>query len=210
MTREFIIRILIADDHPMMREGLRSTLEIERDMRIVGEVANGAEAVESFTRLRPDVVLMDLQMPRYDGAYAIEAIRTASPDAVIVVLTTYLGDARVSRAMALGATSYLLKTASSEEIVATVRSACCGRRHISPNALLSTAAYRGTEMLSARELGVLRLAARGMSNREIGEELQLAQETVKTRMKSILAKLHANDRTHAVTIAIIRGILDIS
>jgi|ERR1700754_75956 DNA-binding NarL/FixJ family response regulator len=210
MVHEFIIRILIADDHPMMREGLRSTLEIERDMKIVGEVADGAEAVESYARLHPDVVLMDLQMPRYDGAYAIEAIRSASPDASIVVLTTYLGDARVSRAMALGATSYLLKTASSDEIVATVRSAYCGRRHISPNALDSMGTYRGAELLSARELGVLRLAARGMSNREIGEELELAQETVKTRMKSILSKLHANDRTHAVTIAILRGILDIS
>jgi DNA-binding NarL/FixJ family response regulator len=210
MVHETIIRILIADDHPMMREGLRSTLEIERDMKIVGEVADGAEAVESFARLRPDVVLMDLQMPRYDGAYAIEAIRCASPDAIIVVLTTYLGDARVSRAMALGATSYLLKTASSNEIVATVRSAFFGRRHISPSALDEVGTYRGSELLSTRELGVLRLASQGLSNREIGEHLQLAEETVKTRMKSILSKLHANDRTHAVTIAILRGFLDIS
>ncbi|WP_448095947.1 response regulator transcription factor [Luteibacter yeojuensis] len=210
MAHELIIRILIADDHPMMREGLRSTLELERDMKIVGVAADGAEAVESYERLRPDVVLMDLQMPRYDGAYAIETIRRTCPNASIVVLTTYMGDARVSRAMALGATSYLLKTASSDEIVATVRSAYCGRRHVSPNALDGTRAYHGQELLSARELGVLRLVARGFSNREIGEELELAEETVKTRMKSILAKLHANDRTHAVTIAILRGILDIS
>jgi DNA-binding NarL/FixJ family response regulator len=210
MAHELIIRILIADDHPMMREGLRSTLELERDMKIVGEASDGSEAVESFVRLRPDVVLMDLQMPRYDGAYAIEAIRRTCSNASIVVLTTYMGDARVSRAMALGATSYLLKTASSDEIVATVRSAHCGRRHVSPNTLDCTRAHRGEELLSARELGVLRLVARGLSNREIGEELELAEETVKTRMKSILAKLHANDRTHAVTIAILRGILDIS
>jgi len=210
MVNEIIIRILIADDHPMMREGLRSTLEVERDMKIVGEVADGAEAVESFARLRPDVVLMDLQMPRFDGAYAIEAIRSASPDTPIVVLTTYLGDARVSRAMALGATSYLLKTASSDEIVATVRSAFCGRRHISPDALEDMATYRGGELLSERELAVLRLVSQGLSNREIGEQLLLAEETVKTRMKSILSKLHANDRTHAVTIAILRGFLDIS
>ncbi|PTR34437.1 LuxR family two component transcriptional regulator [Luteibacter sp. OK325] len=210
MAHEIIIRVLIADDHPMMREGLRSTLEIERDMKIVGEVADGAEAVESFARLRPDVVIMDLQMPRYDGAYAIEAIRSACPDASIVVLTTYLGDARVSRAMALGATSYLLKTASSDEIVATVRSAFVGRSHISPNALEDMGAHRGAEPLSTRELAVLRLASQGLGNREIGEELSLAEETVKTRMKSILAKLHANDRTHAVTIAIVRGFLDVS
>jgi DNA-binding NarL/FixJ family response regulator len=210
MDHEVIIRILIADDHPMMREGLRSALEIERDMKIVGEVADGAEAVDAYARLHPDIVLMDLQMPRYDGTYAIEAIRGTSPDASIVVLTTYLGDARVMRAMSLGATSYLLKTASRDEIVVTVRSAYHGRRHISANALASIDAYRGSELLSSRELSVLRLVAKGLGNREIADELELAHETVKTRMKSILSKLHANDRTHAVTIAILRGILDIS
>jgi DNA-binding NarL/FixJ family response regulator len=208
MSQSRIIRIMIADDHPMMREGLRSTLEDERDMKVVAEVSNGAEAIEHFGLSDPDVVLMDLQMPRVDGTRAIAAIREQDPQVPIVVLTTYPGDARVTRAMAVGATSYLLKTASSEEIIATIRAAFCGRRHVAPDVLEDVSAHQGMEALSPRELSVLRLASQGMSNREIGESLHIAEETVKTRMKSILSKLNAHDRTHAVTIAIHRGFLD--
>lgn len=208
MSQSKIIRIMIADDHPMMREGLRSTLEDERDMKVVAEVSNGAEAIEQFGMFNPDVVLMDLQMPRVDGTRAIAAIREQDHLVPIVVLTTYPGDARVTRAMAVGATSYLLKTASSEEIIATIRAAFFGKRHVAPDVLQDVSAHQGMEGLSPRELSVLRLASQGMSNREIGASLHIAEETVKTRMKSILSKLNAHDRTHAVTIAIQRGFLD--
>ncbi|HEY4144358.1 response regulator transcription factor [Pinirhizobacter sp.] len=205
---EKIIRILIADDHPMMRTGVRATLEIERDMKVVGEASDGAEAISMFHLLRPDVTLIDLQMPKVDGLVAITEIRQAVPTAVIIVLTTYPGDARVTKAISLGATSYLLKVASSEEIVATVRGAASGRRHVAEEVIQDVHAHQGMEPLNVRELGVLRLAAQGKSNRAIGETLNLSEETVKTRMKAILAKLNANDRTHAVSIAIRRGFLD--
>lgn len=203
-----IIRILIADDHPMMRAGLRATLEIERDMKVVGEASDGAEVVAMFHHLDPDVTLIDLQMPRVDGLAAITQIREALPTAVLIVLTTYPGDARVTKAMSLGATSYLLKVASSEEIVATVRGAIDGRRHVADEVIQDVHAHQGMEPLNARELAVLRLAAQGKSNRAIGEVLNLSEETVKTRMKAILSKLNASDRTHAVSIAIRRGFLE--
>jgi DNA-binding NarL/FixJ family response regulator len=205
---EKIIRILIADDHPMMRTGVRATLEFERDMKVVGEASDGAEAISMFHALKPDVTLLDLQMPKVDGLAAITEIRQAVPDAIIIVLTTYPGDARVTKAISLGAISYLLKIASSEEIVSTVRGAASGRRHVTEEVIQDVSAHQGMEALTVRELSVLRLAAQGKSNRAIGEVLNLAEETVKTRMKSILAKLNAEDRTHAVSIAIRRGFLD--
>lgn len=205
---EKIIRILVADDHPMMRAGLCATLEAERDMKVVGEASDGAEAVSMFHVLRPDVVLIDLQMPRIDGLGAIAQIRRATPTAAIIVLTTYPGDARVNKAMSLGAMSYLLKVASSEEIVTTIRGATEGRRHVASEVIQDVHAHQGTESLNVRELCVLRLAAQGNSNRAIGDALNLSEETVKTRMKAILGKLNASDRTHAVSIAIRRGFLD--
>lgn len=205
---EKIIRILIADDHPMMRTGIRATLEFERDMKVVGEASDGAEAISMFHMLRPDVTLLDLQMPRVDGLTAITDIREAVPDATIIVLTTYPGDARVTKAISLGATSYLLKIASSEEIVSTVRGAASGRRHVAEEVIQDVNAHQGMEALTVRELCVLRLAAQGKGNRAIGEALNLSEETVKSRMKSILAKLNAGDRTHAVSIAIRRGFID--
>lgn len=192
----------------MMRAGLCATLEAERDMKVVGEASDGAEAVSMFHVLRPDVVLIDLQMPRIDGLGAIAQIRRATPTAAIIVLTTYPGDARVNKAMSLGAMSYLLKVASSEEIVTTIRGATEGRRHVASEVIQYVHAHQGTESLNVRELCVLRLAAQGNSNRAIGDALNLSEETVKTRMKAILGKLNASDRTHAVSIAIRRGFLD--
>jgi len=202
------IRILIADDHPVMRQGLRAMLEQESDMVVIGEANDGAQAIEQFQVLRPDVTLIDLQMPNVDGLQAITAIREFAPAALFVVLTTYPGDARVNRALSLGATSYILKTASSEEIAGALRGALSGKAVVAQTIAQDMSAFRGMEPLSARELSVLRLVALGNSNRSIGQALNISEETVKTRIKNILAKLGALDRTHAVTLAVKRGFLD--
>lgn len=202
------IKILIADDHPVMRQGLRAMLEQESDMEVVGEAGDGAQAIAQFQLLRPDVTLIDLQMPTVDGLQAVAAIRSFTPDAVLVVLTTYPGDARVNRALSLGAMSYILKTASSEEITGALRAAMSGKAVVAPTVAHDIAVFKGSETLSARELSVLRLVALGNSNRSIGQALNISEETVKTRIKNILAKLGASDRTHAVTLAVKRGFLD--
>lgn len=207
-TTERAIRILIADDHPVMREGLRCILELEANIRVVAEASDGLDAVSQFRLHRPDVSLIDLQMPNLDGLGSIRAIRTEYPQAPLVVLTTYPGDARVATALSLGAASYLLKTSTRAQIVATVRAAAQGRNTLGPEVLREIHAYRGTETLTPREISVLRLAAAGKHNRGIGEELKVSEQTVKTRMRSILAKLDARDRTHAVTIAMRRGFID--
>jgi DNA-binding NarL/FixJ family response regulator len=202
------IRVLIVDDHPVMRDGLRAAVDSEADMQVVGEAGNGAEALDAFRALRPDVTLMDLQMPVVDGLQAITAIREEFPLAAIVVLTTYPGDARVTRALTLGASSYLLKTARREEILDALRGAMVGNHVVAQAVAQQVAIHRGGESLSIRELGVLRLVAEGKSNRLVGEALGISEETVKGHMKSLMAKLDADDRTHAVTIARRRGFLD--
>jgi DNA-binding NarL/FixJ family response regulator len=202
------LRILIADDHPLMRDGLRTAIEREPDMLVVGEASDGAQTIELYAQLRPDAVLMDLQMPNVDGLQAIAAIRALSPDAFVVVLTTYPGDARVARAIALGAQSYLLKVAPRVEIIAALRAARLGRMTISPEIARDLDAHRGMDSLSDRELVVLQMIAAGKQNRHISEALHVSEETVKSRVKHILAKLHATDRTHAVTIAVRRGFID--
>ena len=202
------IRILIVDDHPVMRGGLRAVVEQEADLQVVGEAGDGAEAIEQFRRLLPDVTLLDLQMPRVDGLQAITTIHHEYPDACIVVLTTYPGDARVTRAMTLGATSYLLKTAGREEILRAIRSAMHGHHVVAPEVAQEMDSHRGSEGLTIRELSVLRLVAEGKSNRSIAEALYISEDTVKARMKSLMAKLGAADRTHAVTIAMRRGFID--
>jgi DNA-binding NarL/FixJ family response regulator len=207
-TSERTMRILIADDHPVMREGLRSMLEREADLRVVAEASDGLEATDLFCLHRPDVSLIDLQMPNLDGLGAIGSIRAESPDAPIVVLTTYPGDARVASALSLGAASYILKTSTRAEIIATVRAAAHGRMTLGLEVLREVCAHRGTEFLSPREISVLRLIAAGKKNRCIGEELHVSEQTVKTRVRNILAKLDAHDRTHAVTIALRRGFID--
>ncbi|MGN6481509.1 response regulator [Luteibacter sp.] len=202
------IRVLVADDHPAMRAGLIHAITAEPGMVVVGEAVDGQDAIEQFEALRPGLILMDIQMPRVDGLEAIAAIRERDRDVVIVVLTTYPGDARVMRALTLGATGYLLKSATTSEILVALHSAIEGKRVIAAEVRNELAKHTGSELLTHRELSVLRLVANGRSNREIGEELSIAEETVKSRIRNILSKLGANDRTHAVTLAMQRGFLD--
>lgn len=203
-----VIRVLIVDDHPVMRDGLRAAIDQETDMAVVGEAGDGQEAISLFRGLQPHVTLMDLQMPGVDGLQAITTIRAEFPSATIIVLTTYPGDARVTRAITLGATSYLLKSACREEILDAIRGAARGHHVVAPEVAQEIAVHRGSEPLSVRELSVLRLVAEGKSNRAIAEALNLSEDTIKSRMKGILAKLDAQDRTHAVTIAVRRGFID--
>lgn len=202
------IRVLIADDHPAMREGLRGIIDQQPDMSVVAEAGDGAEAVSACRTARPNVILMDLQMPRMDGVEAIDLIHREDPSTPIVVLTTYSGDARVSRAVAAGAMSYLLKTATGTEIVRAVRSASSGRRVFAEEVAQELAEHVGMERLSKRDIDVLKLVSRGNQNRRIGETLNVSEDTIKTRMKNILAKLQARDRAHAVSIARTRGFMD--
>lgn len=206
MTTE-TIRVLLADDHPIVRDGLRLNLMQEPDIQVVGEAVDGADCVTKFGELLPDVTLMDLQMPRMDGLQAITAIRQRYPDAAIVVLTTYPGDARMERAMTLGATSYLLKSATRDELLQVVRGALLGE-HFFPGSDVGGDGGVPTRALTIRELSVLRLVSLGQSNGEIAAALFISEAAIKARMKSILAKLDAVDRTHAVTVALRRGILD--
>ncbi|WP_423357766.1 response regulator [Dyella halodurans] len=192
----------------MMRDGLRATIELETDMQVAGEAVDGAQAIELFEALRPDVTLLDLQMPHVDGLQALTAIRKLKPDASIVVFTIYPGDARVTQALTLGATSYLLKSARKDEIVAAIRAAAHGQQVIAAEISDELAANQGRAVLTVRELSLLRLVKEGMSNRLIAESLFLSEDTVKTYMKNILLKLGASDRTHAVTIAQRRGFID--
>jgi DNA-binding NarL/FixJ family response regulator len=202
------IRVLIADDHPAMREGLRAIIDQQPDMIVVAEAGDGAEAVSACRTARPNVILMDLQMPRMDGVEAIDLIHRGDPNTPIVVLTTYSGDARVSRALAAGAMSYLLKMATGAEIVGAVRSASSGRRVFAKEVAHELAEHVGMERLTGRDIDVLKLVSRGNQNRRIGETLNVSEDTIKTRIKNILAKLQARDRTHAVSIARIRGFMD--
>jgi DNA-binding NarL/FixJ family response regulator len=192
----------------MIRDGLRAIIALEKDMSVVGEAVDGAQAIELFASLSPDVTLLDLQMPHVDGLQALTAIRNSKPEASVVVFTIYPGDARVTQALVLGATSYLLKSASREEIIGAIREASAGRQVIAPEISDELAAHQGAAGLTMRELSVLRLVKEGMSNCQIAESLYIAEGTVKSHMKSILAKLGALDRTHAVTIAERRGFID--
>jgi DNA-binding NarL/FixJ family response regulator len=202
------IRVLTADDHPMMRESLGFILEKQSDICLVGEAANGAEAIAKTSELHPDVILMDLQMPEMDGLEAITTIQALHPDIHTIVLTTYPGDARAARALALGAKAYILKSAPISQILYAIRAAASGRSIIDANVAQEIARFRGTESLTAREISILKLVRQGLRNSQIGKVLNISEETVKSRIKSALAKLGARDRTQAVTVAMRRGFLE--
>ena len=199
------IRVLIADDHPMMREGITASLLAEGGIEVVGTASNGKEAIAYFARHRPDVCLIDLQMPVMDGLEAIIGIRALHPDARIVVLTTYSGDARVVAALKAGAAAYLLKDTAGLALAQAVRNVYQGASVIAPVPRRDVENHYRADALSPRELDVLRLAADGNTNRVIGEALGISEPTVKTHMSTILVKLGAGDRTHAVTLALKRG-----
>jgi len=204
-----VIRILTVDDHQLLREGIAAVLETQEDMTLVGQAGNGHEAIESFRRLRPDVTLMDLRMPDMSGIEAISAIRREFANARIIVLTTYAGDAQAAAALKAGAAGYLLKSLVRKELIETIRVVHAGKRRVPPEIATEIAEHVADDILSEREIEVLRRVAAGKSNKLIAAELDISEGTVKTHMKSILPKLDASDRTHAVMIALKRGILDI-
>ena len=203
------IRILSVDDHPVLREGIAAVLGGEDDMVLVGEASNGKEAIAEFQAHRPDVTLMDLQMPDMGGIQAIQAIRKDFPEARIIVLTTYKGDAQAVRAFKAGAFGYLLKNMLRKELVETIRTVHGGKKRIPPEIAMEMAEHHSDDALTEREIEVLLEVAAGNSNKMIASHLTVSEETVKAHMKNILSKLGANDRTHAVTIALKRGIIDI-
>jgi two-component system, NarL family, response regulator len=202
------IRILTVDDHPLLREGIAAMLGGEADIEVIAEAANGTEAIEKFRALRPDVTLMDIQMPVVNGLDAIVEIRKHFPDARIIVLTTYSGDAQVTKAFKAGAFGYLLKSMLRKELVETIRSVHAGLRRIPPEIAVGMAEHYADDQLTAREIDILKQVAAGNANKVVADNLHISEETVKSHMRSILSKLGANDRTHAVTIAIKRGIID--
>jgi DNA-binding NarL/FixJ family response regulator len=207
MENKTKIRILCADDHPLVHDGISFALQFQRDMELVGSASNGQEAVDQFRRLLPDVTLMDLQMPGKGGLEALEAIRYEFPKARIVVLTTYSGDVRAARAISAGAVGYLLKSSLRTELVRTIREVHQGLRCIPPEIADSLAQRYDADDLTDREIEILRLVAAGNSNRLVGDHLSITEETVKTHMKNVISKLRARDRTHAVQIAMQRGFL---
>jgi DNA-binding NarL/FixJ family response regulator len=202
------IRVMVVDDHPLFREGLAALLHDEADVTLVGEAADGREAVERFRTLRPDVTLMDLQMPGLSGIEAVQLIRREFPEARFVVLTTYSRDVQVLRALQAGAAGYLVKSALRKDLLNTIRTVHHGGKSISAEAAAELAKHVLDEILTERELEVLKRVATGTSNREIADALSLTEATVKSHMKNVMAKLGANDRTHAVMIAIKRGFIE--
>jgi DNA-binding NarL/FixJ family response regulator len=203
------IRILTVDDHPLLREGVAALLASQSDMTLVAEASNGREAIEQFRLHRPDVTLMDLQMPEMNGVDAMIEICGQFPGARIIVLTTYTGDVQVLRALKAGARAYLLKGLLRKELLETIRLVHGGQKRIPPQVATELAQHATDAALSSREIEVLRLVAGGNANKEIAAQLSITEETVKGHVKNILAKLDANDRTHAAMIGLKRGIIDI-
>jgi DNA-binding NarL/FixJ family response regulator len=204
------IRVLVVDDHPLLREGIGALIAGESDITLAGACASGREAIQQFRALLPDVTLMDLQMPEMSGLDALIAIRSEFPNARVVMLTSYAGDALIVRALKAGACGYLLKNSVHDELIDRIRSVHAGRRTLSADVAVELATHAADEPLTPAEIDVLRLIARGNSNKLIADELQITEDTVKGRVKNILSKLGARDRTHAVTIGVKRGIIELS
>ena len=203
------IRILTVDDHPIMRDGIAALVATQSEMCLIGEASTGREALELYRKQRPDVILMDLQMPDMNGIEATIAICSEFPEARIIILTTYTGDVQVLRALKAGARAYLLKSLLRKELLETIRAVHAGRKRIPPAVAAELAEHAVDETLTLREIDVVRLIARGNANKLIADQLSITEETVKGHVKSILSKLGANDRTHAVTIALKRGIIEL-
>jgi DNA-binding NarL/FixJ family response regulator len=203
------IRILAVDDHPLVRQGIAGLIGVQPDMALVGEASTGREAIQEFRKHQPDVTLMDLQMPEMNGLDALIAIRNEFPEARIIVLTTYAGDVQILRALKAGAQAYLLKNALHKELLETIRVVHAGKKSLSPEASYEIAQHATDDALTPAEIAVLRLIAAGNANKQIADQLSITEETVKSRVKSILSKLGANDRTHAAIIGLKRGIIEI-
>jgi DNA-binding NarL/FixJ family response regulator len=203
------IRILSVDDHPLLREGVAALVASQSDMKLVAEASTGREALEQFRKHRPDLTLMDLEMPDMNGIEAMIAICAEFPEARIIVLTTYKGDVQVLRALKAGARAYLLKGLLRKELLETIRAVHAGKKRISPEVAAQLADHVADDTLTAREIEVLRLIAAGDANKLIANQLSITEETVKSHVGNILSKLGANDRTHAVTIGLKRGIIEL-
>ena len=205
-----LIRILTVDDHPILRKGLAALVNAEPDLKLVAEASNGKEAIEAFRCHQPDITLMDLQMPGLDGIQAIEAICSEFPAARIIVLTTYTGDTQVVRSLKAGARAFVLKGHVLDELLGTIRAVHAGKKRIPPDVAAELADHAIDDALTEREIDVLKLIAAGNGNKQIANELSISEATVKSRVTNILSKLGANDRAHAVTIGLKRGIIELS
>ena len=202
------IRILAVDDHALLRKGIAAILASQPDISLVAEASNGREAIDQYRTHRPDITLMDLQMPEMNGLDAVIAIRSEFPDARIIMLTTYTGDVQVLRAMKVGARGYLLKTLLDKELLETIRAVHAGKKMLSAEASFELAEHATSDALTPAEIDVLRHIAEGKANKQIAELLSTTEDTVKGRVKNILSKLGANDRTHAAMIGVKRGIIE--
>src|SRR6202142_643793 len=203
------VRILSVDDHPVLRQGVAALVGGQADMSLVAEASNGREAIQQYRAHHPDVTLMDLQMPEMNGIDALIAIRGEFPDAKVIVLTTYAGDTQILRALKAGAQAYLLKNTLHRELLDTIRAVHTGKKTLSPEASYQIAEHATDDALTPAEILVLRLIAVGNANKQIADQLSITEETVKSRVKNILSKLGANDRTHAAMIGLKRGIIDL-
>lgn len=203
------IRILAVDDHPVVRQGIAGLVGIQPDIVLIAEASNGREAMQQFRVHHPDVTLMDLQMPEMNGLDATIAIRNEFPDAKIIVLTTYVGDVQILRALKAGAQAYLLKNTLHKELLETIRAVHAGKKTLSPEVSCQVAEHATDDALTPAEISVLRLIAAGNANKQIADQLSITEESVKSRVKNILSKLGANDRTQAAMIGVKRGIIEV-